>query len=114
MKVSKRQLRRIIKEETARLTENRLVGSIGFGSNAERGRRLAEQPRGSAAEETEAWLDLKLQNPLFDPKYIKDLLFDDFADIEPGNAWVSEESFAKFEKSVLEAIAMLRKDFVGR
>jgi len=110
MKVSKRQLRKIIREEKARLTENRLVGSVGFGSNAERGRRLAEQPI-SGEQAIQMQRD---QNPLFNPRYVKDLLFDDFADIEPGDAWVSEESFAKFEKSVLEAIEMLRKDFVGR
>ena len=110
MKVSKRQLRRIIREEKARLVENRLVGSVGFGSNAERGRRLAEQPI-SGEQAVQMQRD---QNPLFQPRYIKDLLFDDFADIEPGSAWVSDESFAKFEKSVLEAIEMLRRDFVGR
>jgi len=110
MKVSKRQLRKIIREEKARLNENRLVGSIGFGSNAERGRRLAEQPiSGEQAIQMQT-----AQSPLFQPNYIKDLLFNDFADIEAGSAWVSEESFAKFENAVLEAIEMLRTDFVGR
>jgi len=110
MKITKRQLRKIIKEEKARLTESRLVGSIGFGSNAERRRRLAEQPI-SGEQAVQMQRD---QNPLFNPQHVKDLLFDDFADIEPGDAWVSEESFAKFEDSVLEAIEMLRRDFVGR
>ena len=110
MKITKRQLKRIIREEKTRLTENRLVGSIGFGSNAERGRRLAEQPI-SGEQAIQMQRD---QNPLFNPRHVKDLLFDDFAEIEPGDAWVSEESFAKFEASVLEAIEMLRRDFVGR
>ena len=42
MKITKNQLRRIIKEEKARLAESRMVGSIGFGSNAERAKRLVE------------------------------------------------------------------------
>ena len=44
MKITKRQLRRIIKEEKTNLQENKLVGSIGFGSNAQRAHHLAEQP----------------------------------------------------------------------
>ena len=90
MKITRRQLRRIIKEEKQKL--------------------LAEQPI-SGEQAVQMQHD---QNPLFNPQYIKDLFFNDFADIEPGDAWVSEESFTKFEGSVLEAVEMLRRDFVGR
>ena len=57
MKITKRQLRRIIKEEKARLTESRLVGSIGFGSNADRGRRLFEQARSPEMAALEAAIE---------------------------------------------------------
>ena len=108
MKISKRQLRRIIKEEKSRLAENRLVGSIGFGSNAERARRLAEQPiSGEQAVQMQT-----AQNPLFQSRYIRDLFMDDFADIEAGSSWVSEESFAKFETAVMDALTEMRRDFV--
>jgi hypothetical protein len=112
MKISKRQLRRIIKEEKANLQENKLVGSVGFGSNAERGRHLAEQPiSGEQAKQMQIDQDF---NPLFDSNHVYDLLFYDFADIEDGSAWVSDENFAKVEASVAAALAKLRKQFVGR
>jgi|TARA_R110001583_G_scaffold21333_3_gene81025 hypothetical protein len=52
MKITKRQLRRIIREEKSKLlNENRLVGSIGFGSNAERQEHLKNRGQKSINEE---------------------------------------------------------------
>ena len=52
MKITKRQLRKIIKEEKALLNESRLIASMGFGSNSYRVSKLAEQPiSGEQAEQ---------------------------------------------------------------
>ena len=57
MKITKRQLRRIIREEKSKLlNENRLVGSIGFGSNAERQEHLKNSGQKSINEEEKAKL----------------------------------------------------------
>ena len=46
MKITKRQLRRIIREEKSKLQESKLVGGVGFGfsSTYPRESHLAEQP----------------------------------------------------------------------
>jgi hypothetical protein len=50
MKITKRQLRRIIKEEKVKLQEgNKLISSFGFGSNAQRAESVAESSWTSSA-----------------------------------------------------------------
>ena len=44
MKLTKRQIRKIVREEKAKLNESRMVGSLGFGSNLDRASTLFEQP----------------------------------------------------------------------
>ena len=62
MKISKRQLRKIIKEEKSKiLNENRrLVGGVGFGSNFQQQQNLAEQPiSGRQANQMQASQDMR-------------------------------------------------------
>ena len=62
MKMTKRQLRKMIREEKGRLDESRLIASMGFGalhgSNSYRMSRLAEQPiSGEQAEQMQLQKD---------------------------------------------------------
>lgn len=82
MKISKRQLRRIIKEEKAKLQE---IDPNGAGMQG-----------------------VDLSAGVFSTDYIYNMFYDDLADLQS----ISPEAFGLFRRAVDNALASLEKDLV--
>ena len=90
MKITKSQLRRIIKEERAKLAEI---------SDEQAARINAEQS------------SLQMQGMgIFNANHIYDLFYDELALVQPTATTVSPEAFDMFEEAVNKAVQQLRND----
>ena len=95
MKISKKQLRRIIKEEKAKLQEMD-PASAGM----------------AAARQDSRMRDMGI-NPdmgIFNPNYLYDLFYDEFAEVNPSSTRVPSEAFDRFEDALARAIQKLKRD----
>ena len=82
MRITKRQLRRIIKEEKAKLKEVEMDPGLMRALGAE----------------------------IFDPGYLYDLLYDDIADMRDADGVVPAGAFAKLEAAFARAVRELKED----
>ena len=110
MKITKRQLRQIIKEEKAKLAEmdpgSAGIAAAGGGSPADRGMAAARDDDRLRA------MGVDPDSGLFHVDYLYDLFYDDFALIQPTAPTVPEEAFALFEEKLALAVKRLKKDLV--
>ena len=97
MKITKRQLRRIIKEEKAKLQE---MDPASAGMAAARG----------DDELREMGIDPNMS--IFNSDYIYDMFYDEFAEIQPTSPNVPPEAFYRFEGAVSAAVAKLKGDLL--
>ena len=97
MKISKRQLRRIIKEEKAKLQE---MDPASAGLAAVRDEdRLRSQ-------------GVDLTMGIFNSDYVYEMFYDELAEVQPTAANISPEAFRLFEDAVSGALAKLKSDLV--
>ena len=97
MKITKRQLKRIIKEEKAKLAE------------------MDPASAGMAAARDEARIRDQGIDPtmgIFNSDYLYDIFYDELAEVQPTAANISREAFRLFEDAVAGAVAKLKSDLV--
>lgn len=95
MKITKRQLRRIIKEEKADLMSElhpRDVADYAYDKAEEMG------------------VDPNLS--VFNSDYIYDMFYDEFAEVQPTSPGVPPEAFQMFEDALSSAVAKLKRDLL--
>lgn len=95
MKISKRQLRRIIKEEKAKLQE---MDPASAGMAAA---RQDDRMRGAGIDPNMG---------IFNPDYLYDLFYDEFAEVQPTSPRVPAEAFNMFEAALAKAVQKLKRD----
>ena len=110
MKISKRALRQIIKEEKAKLKEmdpgSAGIAAAGGGSPAD---------RGMAAAKDDDMLRAMGVNPdlgIFDVNYLYDLLYDEFVEVRPASPVVPKEAFDRFEIALADAVKKLKRNLL--
>ena len=108
MKITKRQLRRIIKEETRKLQEmdpaSAGMAAAGGMSPADRGMVAAMQ------DDRMRDMGIDPDMGLFDVNYLYDLFYDEFAEVNPSSTRVPAEAFDMFEDALAKAIQKLKRD----
>ena len=108
MKITKRQLRRIIKEETCKLQEvdpaSAGMAAAGGMSPADRGMVAAMQ------DDRMRGMGIDPDMGLFDVNYLYDLFYDEFAEVNPSSTRVPAEAFDMFEDALAKAIQKLKRD----
>ena len=96
MKITKRQLKRIIKEEKAKLQE---MDPASAGMAAA---RQDDRMRGAGIDPNMG---------IFNPDYLYDLFYDEFAEVQPTSPRVPAEAFDMFEEALARAVQKLRRKF---
>lgn len=102
MKITKRQLKRIIKEEKLKLLREITPGAAGQAAMG----GLTPADQGFAAARAD---DAGILNS----DYIVDLMYDDLYDITQTGA-MPEETWKRFESAVSYAMQQLKMEFMGQ
>lgn len=108
MKITKRQLRLIIKEEKAKLDEMD-PGSAGMAAAG--GMSPADQGM-AAAMQDDRMRDMGIDPNMgiFNAEYLYDLFYDEFAEVQPTAPTVPAEAFDMFEAALAKAVQRLKRD----
>jgi hypothetical protein len=107
MKLTPTQLRKMIKEEKARLFSEVTPGTAGIAG--EGGGDPASQGAWAVQRDT---YDAETTAGIFDADYLYDLLYDELADYQPTLSSVTTEEFARLEEAMTGALQRLKKDYV--
>ena len=108
MKISKRQLIKIIKEEKAKLNEM-TPGSAGMAAAG--GMSPADQGMAAVRQDDRMrGMGIDPDMGIFNVDYLYDLFYDEFAEIQPTSPSVPAEAFDMFEDALARAIEKLRRD----
>ena len=95
MKLTPTQLRKMIKEERARLV----------------GEQSDPASQGTWAAQRDMY-DAETTAGIFDADYLYDLLYDELADYQPTLSSITAEEFARLEEAMSGALQRLKKDYV--